>query len=89
MCFLDRLKTHLNDLGLIGLASTPYEEATIEGELAKEKAIIFLKEFMRAIFNSDIDFGSPEEMQGMAAIFISSILDAESANVILKSLQTK
>ncbi|SEM56119.1 beta-N-acetylhexosaminidase [Paenibacillus sp. OV219] len=86
--FLIRLQAQMSEFGLIGLASTPFVQATIEGEEAKAQAIGFLQSFMGAISSSDIEMGfTPEEMQGMMTLFITNIFDEQTAGEILKSLQ--
>ncbi|OCT15984.1 hypothetical protein A8709_10210 [Paenibacillus pectinilyticus] len=85
--FLIRLKAHLEYIGLSKLGSTPFEEATIHGEQAKAQAISFLQGFMGMMASPDVELGlSPEEMKGMAVMFISNIFDEETAAGMLKSL---
>lgn len=84
--FLARLKAHVEHLGLSKLGSTPFEEATIHGEQAKAQAISFLQGFMGMMSSPDLDLGlSPEELKGMAVMFISNIFDEETAAQMLKS----
>ncbi|CAH1202322.1 hypothetical protein PAECIP111891_02143 [Paenibacillus allorhizoplanae] len=85
--FLVRLKAHVNYLGLSKLGSTPLEEATIHGEQAKEQAISFLQSFMGMMSSPDVELElSPEELKGMAVMFITNIFDEETAAQMLKSL---
>jgi hexosaminidase len=85
--FLVRLKAHFNELGLIKLMATPFEQATISGEEAKTQALGFMQAFIGMLSNLDVDMGlSQEELKGMAAAFINNVFDEETAMEVAKSL---
>jgi N-acetyl-beta-hexosaminidase len=85
--FVKRVKAHLLELGLITLDTLPFEQVTVEGKEAEAQAMSFMQAMMGMMSGGGSDMGlSPEEMKGMAHMFITNIFTPETAEDMLAGL---